>query len=125
MQAALLWIAPVVGLVVIVPIALLALPSARAKERESEKADRLRLIASGAEIVAVLALVRLIGTWTPITILGWYAVVAVAAIALAGLVVRAAPLPWTAPSSSPRTRMSLTAASVAVSAAVVVIPPLL
>lgn len=125
MEALLPWIAPVVGLFILVPIALLALPSARAKERESGKADRLRLIASGAEIIAVLALVRLIGTWTQVTILGWYAVVAVAAIALAGLVVRAASLPWTAPTSSARAWIPLTAASVAVSAAVVVIPPLL
>ena len=125
MQALLQWIAPVMGLVIIIPIALLALPTARAKERDSDMGDRLHLIASAAEIVAVTALVRLIGTWDPLTILGWYAVVAVAAVALAGLVLRAAPLPWVAPAASPRRRMIHTGLSVAFSAALIVVPPLL
>lgn len=123
METIIPWVAPLVGLFIILPVAWRSRPtSAGMSAPRRGPVDRLRLIAEGAEVVAVLAIVSFIGTWTPWSILGWYALVSVAAFTAAGLSLAAVSAPWTAPDAAPRKRILVTALSVAFSAAFVAVP---
>ncbi|MCT9867837.1 hypothetical protein [Paenarthrobacter aurescens] len=116
-----MWMAPAIGALLLIPHLVAVLPRKRASERAAGKADRLRLIASAFEIVAVLVFVRQLGTWTPATIALWYVVVALAASALAGMMYRSAGLPWITDNSSHARRILGTAAGCLVATTVIVV----
>ncbi len=116
-----MWLLPVIGALLLLPHLVAVLPRKRASERTAGKADRLRLITSAFEVIAVLVFVRQLGTWTPATATLWFVVVALAATALAGMMYRSAGLPWITASSSPARRILGTVAGCLVATTVVVV----
>ncbi|MDY0911860.1 hypothetical protein [Rathayibacter festucae] len=78
--------------------------------------DRLRVLTRGVESALVLLLARVLADWTLVTLVPWFALVALAAAGAFGAVVRWPALPWLEDPAKRRARTTGFAATVALSA---------
>ncbi|QHC57300.1 hypothetical protein [Rathayibacter sp. VKM Ac-2760] len=78
--------------------------------------DRLRMLSHLVEAIALLLLVRLFADWTLLTLVPWFALVALTAAGAAGAVARWHRLPWLEDPAKRRGRTLGFAGTVALSA---------
>ncbi|MCJ1703034.1 hypothetical protein [Rathayibacter sp. VKM Ac-2926] len=97
--------------------ALGSIPSRRTAKHLDR--DRLRVLTRGVESALVLLLVRVLADWTLVTLVPWFALVALAAAGAFGAVTRWHALPWLEDPAKRRARTTGFAGTVALSAVLV------
>ncbi|WP_187976766.1 hypothetical protein [Mycetocola sp. JXN-3] len=114
---------PILGAVLLVPFLIAGIPGRRPSKRRATKPprsrDRLSLISGAVGILVILVLVRQMGTWTPETLWSWFALVALAALALAGMAFRGYSRPWIRPDRPAPVRIGVTGVIALIGAVVV------
>lgn len=113
------WIIPAVAAALLLPYLFALRPRARAVERERQRMDRLGLLTSGVAIVTILVVARQVGMWTTTLLPAWFALVVIAAAAIAGLVLRSRGLAWIRPGARPGLRIAGFALAVVAGGAVI------